>query len=451
MDRRWLWPVTLLLAAAMACQLLPTGVDSKSASDVATQVAGTLTALAPSDDVQTAASPTAANLPTATALPLVAPGELEVVYTDGGHPWLWTQNGGSQQLSQTSDVIDVLLSDDGQRVVFIRHEPSDHVYPVEVRAINSDGSSEIVLLSADDFDAIHPLQDFPHNDLSEIAFVPGSHMLILNTRALPEGPGLLKYNDLLLLDADSGELTPVLPAEQGGDFVVSPDGTKVGVIRPDSISVAQIDGTIIRDEAITFEPIITYSEFQYSVKPVWEADSSSMLVAVPSHDPLADETGGTVWRIPADGGEPTDMGTISGSFYFPQLSGGSLISPQLDKVVYLRETDGARELYVANFDTMEEVLYASGDLDWRGWSSDGMHFVYLLGNNDQLQVGAPGADPQALITGTDLTWTGADNFLVLQGSMGDWSLTRGWVEVAEPSVISQPQGDFVQFDWARPQ
>lgn len=446
--RAWLTGA-VLVASALACALPSAGQDPKSANAVETQVAATLTAMAPAEETGLP-SPTASVLPSATALPLVNPGELVVVYTDGGHPWLWTQQAGAQELSQTGDVVDILLSDDGQRVVFIRHEPSDQVYPVEVRAINADGSGEIVLLSADDFDAIHPQQDFPHNDLSNIAFVPASHNLILNTRALPEGPGLLKYNDLLLLNADSGELTTLLPAEQGGDFAVSPDGTKVAVIRPDSVSVVHIDGTMIRDEAITFEPIITYSEFQYSVKPVWEADSSSMLVAVPSHDPLADQTSGTVWRIPADGGEAVNLGTISGSFYWPQLSGGSLISPELDKVVFMREANGQRELYLANLDGQEQELYSSGDIDWRGWSSDGMHFVYLLGNNDQLQIGAPGASPQGLITGTDLTWTGADNFLVLQGSMGSWSLTRGWIEIGEPSVISQPDGDFVKFDWARP-
>jgi hypothetical protein len=451
MKRRWFWPLPMLLAAALACQLFPTGGDSKSASDVATQVAATLTALATGDNVQAAASPTAAAPPTATSPPLIALGELGVVYTDGGHPWLWTQDDGSQQLSQTGDVIDILISDDGQRVVFIRHEPSDQVYPVEIRAINPDGSGEMTLLGPADFDAIHPQQDFPHNDLSSVAFVPGTHNLILNTRALPEGPGLLRYNDLLLMDADTGQLTTLLPAEQGGDFAVSPDGTKVGVIRPDSISVALIDGTIVRDEAITFEPIITYSEFQYTVKPVWEQDSSSMLVAVPSHDPLADQTSGTVWRIPADGSDPVSMGTISGSFYFPQLSGGSLISPQLDKVAYLRETNGVRELFVASLDAQQEQMVDTGDIDWRGWSADGLHFVYLLGNEDLLQIGSPGASPQALITGTDLTWTGADNFLVLQGSMGNWSLTRGWIEIGEPAVIAQPTGDFVKFDWARPQ
>jgi hypothetical protein len=372
------------------------------------------------------------------------------VFTDGGHPFLWTNEDGVSQLSQTGDVFDVLISDDGQRVVFIRREPSNFVVPAEVRAVNADGSDEIVLITAADFDAMHPLEDIPHNDLWTIAFIPGTHDLLLNTRGLPEGPGLMRYNDLLRLNADSGEMTTVLPAEQGGDFVISPDGSKMAIIRPDSISVMGIDGSTIRDEAINYEPIITYSEFQYTVKPVWHPDNNQMFVAIPSFDPLADNTTGTVWRIPADGAVAERMATFQGSFYFPQLSESSLISPSLQKLVYFVETDGGQTMYLGNLDGSGVTEYETGNPQWMGWSNDGAHFVYRQSDDNLLMVGTPGQEPHLLVTGADLTWVGPDSFVFTQGSIGNWSLYRGWIEIGDPQLIRQPVDDFVAYDWARP-
>jgi hypothetical protein len=85
-----------------------------------------------------------------------------------------------------------------------------------------------------------------------------------------------------------------------------------------------------------------------------------------------------------------------------------------------------------------------------GWSNDGAHFVYRQSDDNLLMVGTPGQEPHLLVTGADLTWVGPDSFVFTQGSIGNWSLYRGWIEIGDPQLIRQPVDDFVAYDWARP-
>jgi hypothetical protein len=163
---------------------------------LATQVAATLTALAPSA-VETTEAPQAPaeDTPQATEAP-AAPDELLIVYVDDGNPFITTIGCPPTQLSAAGSTVDVLISDDGQRVVFMRRESAPgQSPPVEIRAVNADGSGEQTLVTAEQFDALYPLDGMLHNDLATIAFIPGSHDLLLNTRAIAEGLGLMPVQE----------------------------------------------------------------------------------------------------------------------------------------------------------------------------------------------------------------------------------------------------------------
>ncbi|NIN69433.1 MAG: hypothetical protein GTO63_33065, partial [Anaerolineae bacterium] len=154
---------------------------------------------------------------------------LRIVYTDGGDIWLLEDDRPPRQLSSSGSAQQVLISSDGRKVVFVRRTEPQGV-PPEIRSINIDGSDEKVIMSPSQFDALYSLDDFLHNDLSDIAFIPGTHTLMLNTRAIPEGPGVLKYDDLMLLDADTGALTTLFLPGEAGDFTLSPDGKQVALV-----------------------------------------------------------------------------------------------------------------------------------------------------------------------------------------------------------------------------
>lgn len=439
----------ILLLSALACRLPAPATSEPTDKAVATQVAATLTALAPSaveptNSPEGPAEATAAPTPTEAGLE-----ELTVVYIDDGRPWITTASGTPRQLSSVSGAVDILISDDGQLVVYLRRESgSGATPPVELRAVNADGSDDRTLMSPEDVNRLYPLNGMLRNDVSSIEFIPGTHELLFNTRAVAEGPGLLKYNDLLRLDGETGELTTLFPPEEGGDFVISPDGAQLALIQPDSISLVNSDGSNLRPNVMSYEPVITYSEFQYYAQPIWSVDASRLAAVIPSADPLADSPSGTLWRINEDG-SASEVTTYSGDFYFTQQGASSVIAPDLTRVLVPRQIDSGLEIGLAPFEGGSVTGYDSGDLGWTGWAPDALHFVYSKGGPMELQLGEVAEGPRPLASGTDLRWTGVDAFLYLSGSRGAWTLRLGSLS-GPPVNLAAPAGDFISYDFAAP-
>lgn len=440
-----------LLMLSLACSI----PVNPPAGNLETQVAGTLTSLAPPADVQQAASPTplpATSTPPPTASPqLDSPSlvEWKVAYTDAGHPWIITESDDPLQLSPLDGVYEVLLSSDGEVVVFLRRPDDERgSQPTEVYAVNSDGSQQRLLMSGEDFNALYPHEGFLHNDLASIEFVPGSHELLLNTRVVAEGPGLIKYDDLLRLSADSGDRITILPPGQGGDFTVAPDGSRVALVRPDSVHLVNPDGSGLAVELVSFEPLITYSEFQFYVNPLWSADSSQLAVVIPSADVLAEDPEANIWSISADGTQVDLLATVSGDFYFSERTGRSSLSPDFARVVYRLPEPGGRTLMIADLG-QQGVAYDDDVLEWWGWSPQGDYFTYAKGEPTNGLRGAPGVAPSPLHSGGRPNWISPESYYFLQGSIGNWTLLRRDLGVAPQEILS-PAGDFVRFDFVHP-
>ncbi len=418
--RRIAW-VGMLLMAVSACAV-PTTSTPVSEAEIATRVAGTMTAVAGATEPGSPAVPHGA----ATVEPLPTPEPLlRIAYTDGNNVWFYQAGMAPRQVTTSGGVYGVRLSDDGAWVAFLRRETgSDHG---ELRAVRTDGSGETVLLTPAALDAFYP--PAPHvigTDVSSMDFIAGTHTLVFNTYAIPEVIGLMNHDDLWAIDVDSGILTSLLPAGSGGDFAISPDGAQIVVVRPDSISLIDVDGSNLRPGLLTFPHVITYSEFLYYPPAVWAADSSAVGFLIPSEDPLGASVSGSVWRIPANGGAPVRLGTINGDCYFPSF-GGPLIAPDLARVAFTRPTGtpNVETLFITNADGSGEMSYATGDVEWEGWSPDGMHFAYRLDGPMNLYLGTVGAAPSSLPSGMSLEWVNAAQYLYLTGSGTSWTLMLG--------------------------
>lgn len=435
---RWLALSAALIMAA--CGPAPT----YSAEDVATMVAATIEGLGELPHEMASASPesTSAAEPTATSVP--TPVSLRVVYTDGGNVAYYAEPGPASLLTFSGAVESVRLSDDGEKIAYSRRPTPDG--PPELRVVDRDGSGDGLLMSPSDFDALYPLGDALHHDLSQFDFLPGTHILLLNTRYAYEGPGLTKHDDLIQLDTDTLARTMLLAPGTGGDFTASPDGQYLAIVRPDTIEIRRANGTPTGSGTISYTPVITYSEYRYYARPVWAPDSSAIGAAIPSSDPLAPATTGSIWRLPV-GGTASLLSTISGQFLL--LSGSDkLLSPDLARVAYTKPTStpNVHNLYWSFADGSGETLIATFRA-WGGWSPDAQHFVFSLGDAFNLQLGdvAGGSDPLAM--GTDLKWFGPTEFLFLSGSMGGWTLNRGSLG-GPATALDSPTGDFVDYDFA---
>jgi hypothetical protein len=406
------------MLAIAACSAVPTYSPDDLATDVAATVAAlgvpTAETLLPPSEVPEA--PSAATAEPAT--PTVP--ALSVAFTDGGNVAYYHEPGPAVLLTASGSVESVRLSDDGEKIAYTRRPIPEA--PVELRVVNRDGTGDSLLMGPADFDALYPLGDALHHDLSHFDFLPGTHLLLMNTRLSYEGPGLTKHDDLIQVDTDTMSRTMLLAPGTGGDFTASSDGQYLALARPDTIEIRRANGTPTASGTISYAPVITYSEYQYYAHPVWAPDSGAIGAAIPSSDPLAPATSGSAWRLPVDGAASL-QGTISGQFLL--LSGSDkLLAPDLARVAYMKPTStpNVRNLYWSFADGSGETLIGA-DAAWGGWSPDGQHFVFSLGDALNLQLGD--ARKLSAARGRHRSGWFAQKFLVFSGSMGGWTLKRG--------------------------
>jgi hypothetical protein len=442
MGRNTILTTSAVLLAALACALPGGG----ALDDVATSVAATLTAVSPA--FETLAPPAGVEIPTETAIlpsPTAGPPVLRIVYVDGGNVNLIEAGGAPVVLAAAGNADRLAISSDGSRVAYTRLLAVGAA--PELWVVSTDGSSDAALLTQAQVNALHPLPGGTVGvDLNLMAFLPGTHTLLFNTRAIPEFVGLFKFDDVLAIDVDGGAVTTILAAGTGGDFAPSPSGDRIVVTRPDSIGLVNPDGSGHYPGLVGYAPVTTYSEFQYYAEPVWTGDSSAVGFVIPSSDPLAPATFGDIWIITSAGEVAEHPGDVSGEVYFSQ-TGGVLLSPDHSRVAFRRETaPNTYDLYIANRDGTGESLYASGDIQWQGWAPDSTHFVFSSGGPLNLQLGALGAAPAPLVNGTGLRWINATDFLFLSGSFGAWTLQQGSTGAAA-APLDSPAGDFVSFDF----
>jgi len=435
-----LWFVTaMLIVVTLACGTLPTYSPTLDVNDVvATQLAATLTALAPSAPQQSTSAPDLATAPPSEAIPTLAPTltpppqVLRVAYVRDNNVWIWTEGVGVMPLTDSGGIQDVRISDDGQVVAYVRESVPFHP---EIRAINCGGSGERILVSSADFLATYSGSpgDAPSGiGVFQMGWRPGSHLLYYNTRPLFEGPGLMGYDDLRMVNADTLDKVTIFNPGDGGIFYFSPNGAQLAIVTPTSISLANADGSNLRRNVLTFASVITYSEYLYYPDPVWAADSSALRVAIPPADPMLSPLNPTgLWYIPIDGSPAVFSGNILAlPFAWPDTA----ISPDLSRVGYAMPvgvpTDNLRELHLANADTTGDTVYIGGEsAEFIGWLPNSTQFVFVVrgsGVTRGTHVGSVGGGYTTLSTDPslmrDITWVDSTHFLYLWSNSGTWEL-----------------------------
>jgi len=412
------------LAILTSCQAPP---QDQTEGELATAVRATLASIEsvpPQDD-------TPAVLPPGTAEPAASPpasvfSDWLLAYSDGNSISVRIDGQPAVQVSARAIILNLVVSDDGRYIVYGRSDERGEKY--ELRVVEYDGSNDRLLLDESTLDALHALGFALHIRPSQLSFLPDSHTLLFNTRAVFEGPGLAKYDDLLSLNVETGALTSLLDPGQGGDFYLAPDGGRMALVKADSIGLANADGSNRQPDVITFTPVITYSEYAYYPAPRWAPDSSRFGIIIPSPDPLAPGQTATIWIAPADGGPADQLAVLNGETFFPQAFGSPLISPELLDLAFFRTAGGSNnnELYLARADGSGEQLYQAGNLAWVGWNPDSIRFAYRV-QPDQYFLGSKGANPQSLGQGRRLEWIGEDAYLMLSGQSGAWQLSMNFI------------------------
>jgi hypothetical protein len=431
-----------LLGAGLACTLPGAG----EVGNVATSVAATLTAVVSGGTIAGPEIVPGGSVTPEPPTPAVAPPFLRIVYIDGGNVMLIEEGAPPLPLTASGDAETVRIASDGMKIVYTRRLAPGSA--VEMHSLNMDGTGDLAILTPAALTGLYPLPSGTVAiDVSSFAWIPGTHTVAFNTLAIPEFIGLFKFDDLLTVDADTGAISTLLAPGLGGDFSISPDGAQIAFAQPEVISLINSDGSNLRPALVTYDPVITYSEYQYYAVPVWDTLSTAAGIAIPSADPLGPVTSGGIWRIPADGSPAVHLTDISGDFFFSQFEGSSL-SPHLTDVGFLRDTANPNisDLILANSDGNAETPYVTGSIQWLGWAPFSSQFTFSFGSPTDIRLGTLGGGPVPLATGMDLRWINATEFLYLGGSFGSWTLSRGEIGAAAVPLAS-PAGDFVSFDF----
>ena len=431
----WLLPALLVLAG---CNFPTPTAESPTEAPGALQVDPSPVA----SDVP--ASPEATSQATAqAAVSTSAPQaqNLRIAYTSDGNLWALEVGSDPVQLTADGGVSDVRISDDGEWIAYVVQHPDQ--ITAELHSVSFDGSGHQLLLDAASFDALYPLGPFVHYTLSNLDFLPGSHTLLFNTRGVFFGPGLAKNDDLLSIDVTNGQMTPLLPRGDGGDFAVSPSGDQIAIVRADSLGFVNADGANLRPEVLTFTPVITYSEYFFYPLPVWAG--AEVVLPVPQQDPFFAGEPGTVWSV---NGEPQPLATPDGDLFGPQRE-SPLVSPDGSRVAYFRATDDPSEmdLVIERLNTGEQIVYDTGSIQWKGWGPESDRFVYTKGTGFDQYLGELGSPPAPLDPGTGLRWISADEYLYVAGDPGGWTLMLA--DLSGGSVpLAMLSGTFVTYDFA---
>jgi hypothetical protein len=304
-----------------------------------------------------------------SVLPPPAVDLLRVVYIKGDNVWLWTEEIGTRQLTVSGGARKPRLSGDSLVVAFLRSG--------ELWAVNADGTNERQLVSAVFLSSLATGGDTA--EVNDLVWKPGSHTIYFNSLMVVTEAGYrIPQADLFSSDADAGvdAVTSLESMGSGGVPYFSPDGRIVALVQPDKIIFLEVTGAFW-NVALTFQNILTYSEWSYIPEVVWQADSSAVKVVIPAHDPLNDPSEvTTIWNVPVSG-----SASILDTFIaVPGYASKPLLSPDGNQVLYMAGSGSDNTIQVRQIGGLDTgyTFAAAGQIGILNWSPDSIHFVYWL-------------------------------------------------------------------------
>lgn len=363
--------------------------------------------------------------------PALEEGQGVLAYSDGGIPYAAKVDLTEQlplfssepvQLADAVEVETLSIAPDGRRIAFL--------------AVTTDANAlYVVNIEGEDLRLLADAAELPLGSqgrtgfrllIDEIAWLPDGTAVAFNTVALNRsGPGVLSQEDLWMVDLD-GNLSPLLPAGEGGGAFLFTANNQVLLSQADNVSRAAIDGSN-RQPVVEFPRINTASEYVYYPLPQ-QLNLAEAHLFVPAAEPWEAGAWSTLWEIPP-AGPARQLGSVAGALLFDRL----VWSPDGSRLAFVERTtdeDGAAisRLMIADGKGINANAYAGGDnVVVHGWSMQGESLLYA--GEGFYAVGRVNGPPlQTLLEpGQQLgraKWVGDETYIAALGSAADnvWQL-----------------------------
>lgn len=420
--------LVLALLVSLACRASPNEQPTGTPIVAAPTATPTIGSESPTA-VPNTPTPVLTELP--PTLPPVADAPL-LAYIQGGNLFVAQLNwagdlltaGTINQLTNDGDAINLQISPDGQKIVFIRSVATGNE---ELVLINSDGSGHILLAASS---SLPPVPDTNPAEtgrvFGQLQWLANSQTILFNTRWLSlVGPGIGEANDLWSVSAGNVAVERLAPGMGGGQFAISAANELI-LSTPTEVFRVREDGQ--RETLITFPFVNTASEYAYYPTIQWVANETAAFVAIPSPNAWETDATTTIWRI-TSGGAAESFASLPGNTLFNPVI-WSATGSWLAYVHYLVDpTNPPPHLVIADGLGGNATGYTNGSqLRFLGWSEDEIHFVYA--GEGFYAVGTWGGEPIILpmdvgTVAQSVDWVSPTTFVMTVGSFGNWQINSG--------------------------
>ncbi len=349
------------------------------------------------------------------------PGFLTVVYSETGDLWVAVGFNAPRQITSGHFDLYPILSPDGSKVLFQREVESGPagLYRFELWVINTDGTGEKPLVLTADLPgqmgyAIDEEEETMLDRLpQQVAWLSDSRRIAFNT-LLEAGYGVISFYDLWIADTENGTVTRLLEDGDGGSFAYSPDGSKILVSNPNSVSMVSADGSN-RRQLVSYPFVNTASEYAYNPQPVWAPDGSYGLVAIASEEPFFADPYIMLWRLPLSG-EAELLSTLPGMNLFSTMN-DRIWNEARTALAYIDDE------YIMHLATLTgESLQSYGSAEYfYGWSADDRFWLLSLGGDLLVAGSAMELTPLELPEGDhsgwfEVKWVSGTDYVALSGN-----------------------------------
>ena len=315
--------------------------------------------------------------------------------------WCPVRDAVVEEMNPPAQLVDVELTDfgitvtgqlssDGELIAYTRLLRD---VPVELWVANADGTDPRVLLYIEDL--VNMRDDGPQivPGIHRYQWILDTHQLLVNTGQFPiSEEGIFEFvaDDLWLIDADTAESRVLLPQDEGGEFILSPDGQFVVVETREELLIMESDGENRHEDVLPEYIAPGVGPAPYFPPIVWQ-DSESF-VTLTATDPYAPDAEVTIWQVSTNG-DTQAVRTITAAFLSVTFSPDGVFIAYWNTPA---EPSNQRRLYIAQTYSDEEFLFLEHErFEFAGWLPDARHFRYFENINASATLGdvCGGSDP----------------------------------------------------------